>query len=45
MGPKKSRSDIFNGATQGQNYPGIKGELPQFTIEICELNIDKKCNE
>ncbi len=28
-----------------KHYHGIKGELAQFTIEICQLNIDKRCNE
>ncbi len=45
MGLRKLRSDIPSGTTQGQDCPNIKGELPQFTIEICQLNIDKRCNE
>jgi hypothetical protein len=45
MGLGKLRCDIPIGITQGHDCPSIKGELPQFAIEICQLNIDKRCNE
>jgi len=35
-GSKKIKVCILSGTTQGQDCPGINGELPQFTIEICE---------
>ncbi len=45
MGLGKLRCDILSGITHGLDCLGIKGELPQFTIGICQLNIDKRCNE